>query len=206
MDGGIDLTIQLKLKRMNSLNQTLFDAVNSWPDSWGPMLRFFSEATNYLGVKLTLIALVVAMARKPGRARRAALQALVAVGIANGMTDLLKHGLPWARPCQELALARLHEIGCGPSMGTASAHSANMAAVAFVFTWYLRGWGVPWIVIALITGLSRVYVAAHYPGQVALGWLCGVIASAVVIAVARLVTLQRATVSSSGHADDQPKP
>jgi undecaprenyl-diphosphatase len=191
---------------MNNFNQTLFDAVNSWPDSWGPILRFFSEATNYLGVKLFLIALVVAMAWRPGKARQAALQSLVAVGIANGMTDLLKHGLPWARPCQELTLARLHEIGCGPSMGTASAHSANMAAVAFIFTWYLRGWGVPWIVIALITGLSRVYVAAHYPGQVALGWLCGVIASGIVIGAARVIALQRKTVSSNGHAQDQSKP
>ena len=30
-----------------------------------------------------------------------------------------------------------------------------------------------WILVALFTGLSRIYVGVHYTSQVLLGWVCG---------------------------------
>ncbi len=169
-----------RLCTVADLNRHLFDAINGWPDGVGPFFRFFSVAMNYAWVKGMLGLLVVGMVWRPGPSRRAAVQALLAVGIANGLTDLLKHGLGTARPCTELAGIPLHGIGCVNSMGTASAHSANMAAVAFVFVYYLRWWGSPWVLVALFTGLSRVYLGAHYPWQVLLGWTCGCVAAALV--------------------------
>ena len=49
-----------------------------------------------------------------------------------------------------------------------------MAAVATVLVWRLGWWGTPWVLIALFTGLSRIYVGVHYPSQVMFGWLCGI--------------------------------
>jgi undecaprenyl-diphosphatase len=67
------------------------------------------------------------------------------------------------------------------SYGTASAHAANMAAVAFVTTYFLGKWGYPWIVVAFLTGLSRIYMGLHYPSQVLLGWFCGAFSAFLVI-------------------------
>lgn len=144
-------------------------------------MRFFSEATNYLWVKIALAALIGLCLALGGNARKAGLFAVVSFLLANAMTDGIKDLLPAMRPCQELALT-VHDIGCSDNPGTASAHGANMAAAAFAFTYFLGlRWGAPWIAAALITGISRIYVGAHYPWQVAIGWACGVFAALVAI-------------------------
>lgn len=142
-------------------------------------MRFFSEAANFLWFKLLLLALVLGMVVAGPKTRKTALLALVAFPIANAITDVFKHAVPVHRPFQ-VDLAVILRMGPTESMGTASAHSANMAAVAFVFTYYLGWWGAPWVVIAIMTGISRSYNGVHYPSQVALGWLCGIFAGFVV--------------------------
>ena len=148
-------------------------------------MEFFSSATHLLWVRIVLALVVVAMLARGPKPRTAILCALVAVALANGLTDVLKALLPVHRPFQELPLAMLGHYPPQPdkytSMGTASAHSANMAAVAFATSYYLRWWGAPWVAVALVTGLSRIYLGVHYPSQVLLGWLCGVAAAFLVI-------------------------
>ena len=166
---------------MGDINRQLFQAINGWPESFSPVMRFFSEATTFLWVKLVLAALVIALIVAGPRTRRAAVQALLGFLLANGLTDVFKHLLPTHRPFQEMPASDVFlRAGWSDSAGTASAHSANMAVVAFVFVYHLRWWGSPWVLIALITGLSRVYVGVHYPYQVALGWTCGILAGLIV--------------------------
>lgn len=156
-------------------------------------MQFLSTATDRLWFKAVLLLLVIAMICWRPDTRRTAIQALIAFPIANGMTDLLKHYWPMHRPFQELADVILR-VGASDSMGTASAHSANMAAVAFVFTYHLRGWGSPWILIALLVGLSRIYCGAHYPYQVLLGWSCGLVAGFIVTQTWHLIQMKRSRV------------
>jgi undecaprenyl-diphosphatase len=161
-------------------NRALFDWIDHWPGWLAPLMRFLSEATNYLWFKILLALLVIWMIAFRPNTRRAAIQALIAFPIANGMTDLLKAFVPENRPYQDIIPGIVVRLGEAPSHGTASAHSANMAAVAFVFTYQLGWWGVPWAVIAFAVGLSRIYNGVHYPYQVVLGWLCGIVAGLVV--------------------------
>ncbi len=166
---------------MGDLNLRLFRAINGWPQEWAPFWRFFSEAANQVWFKIAVLVLVVCMVARGGRARRTVIQALIAFPLANGFTDLFKHLLPEHRPYQEIAGVLVRPMdNMTASYGTASAHSANMAAVAFVFAYGLGWWGVPWIVAAILTGISRIYVGAHYPYQVALGWTCGIVAGLLV--------------------------
>ena len=167
-------------------------------------MRFFSEGSNWLWVRLALGALILALILAKGRGRSAAVQALIAFPLANLITDLLKKNLPMPRPCNELANVLGHGIGCSGSMGTASAHSANMAAVAYVFVYHLKWWGSPWVVVAFLTGLSRVYHGAHYPSQVLFGWTCGVVAAFAVTKIAERIGKKPAPVSSEEPRDEVP--
>lgn len=156
----------------------LFRAINEWPDSLSPFLTFFSVAMNQAWVKLVLGILLIAMIATKRETRRTAIQALIAVGIANSFTEVFKHLWPMHRPYQDMTHV-INRVGTSSmeSHGTASAHSANMAAVALIFFYHLKWWGSPWVLVAVLTGFSRVYVGAHYPYQVLLGWICGLAAA-----------------------------
>ncbi len=166
------------------VDRQLFYAINGWPDALAPMFWFLSEATKQGWVRLAFLALFVAMLWRSPRSRAAAFLAVLAVALANEACDLLKAFFQMPRPSVELpdAIVRTARL---TSFGTASAHSANMAAVAWVMTARLGRWGWVWIPIALLTGISRVYNGVHYPYQVLLGWVVGVAAGWSVVRIAR---------------------
>jgi len=142
-------------------------------------MRFFSEAMNYPWVKIVLGLLVVGMLAANARTRKTVVQTLFAVAVANGLTDIFKNVWPMHRPFQDFPGPHnvIMWVGQTANPGTASAHSANMAAVAFVFVYHLRWWGSPWVFVAVVTGISRVFCGAHYPYQVLLGATCGLTAA-----------------------------
>lgn len=164
---------------MNAADRALFYAINRWPDAWSGLMVFLSKGIDQTPVRIVLgLVLVALIWRKETRV--GGLVAGLGWPIANELCDLWKL-IPFARPGNELPDAILR-VGMSQSMGTASAHSANMAFVAFAFTWYFRRWGAPWIVLAFLTGISRIYVGAHYPSQVLLGWANGCLAGWMVCA------------------------
>jgi undecaprenyl-diphosphatase len=163
---------------MNDIDRHVSLWINGWPDSWSPFLTFFSIAREYWIVNVFFGVTIIGMLIRSPRSRAAILLALLALAMANGMTDLFKHGLPTHRPFQPEALGGLIHLRVGGtgSAGTASAHAANMVAIATVLTLQLGRWGWPWIGIALLTAVSRIYVGAHFTSQVLLGLVCGVTA------------------------------
>ncbi|HZH99305.1 MAG TPA: phosphatase PAP2 family protein [Fimbriimonadaceae bacterium] len=178
---------------MAGADRAVFYFINGWPEGLAPIFVFFSEATKWGWVRIVLgLVVLVLIAYRP--TRKATLLALLAWPLANGITEALKTAIPMLRPVNELPDVALR-VGKLTTYGTASSHSANMAAIAFVFT-RLHGWrGSPWIIVALLTGLSRVYVGVHYPSQVLFGWLMGIVCGLIVVetweAYARLRTRKR---------------
>lgn len=189
---------------MHGIDVQLFRSINSWPEGLSSIFWFFSEGSKDNRVRLAMLVFALFMAFSSPVRRTAIFQALIAFPLANGITDLLKGGLRWTRPCVDLSdiAVRVEPL---TSFGTASAHSANMAAVAFVMTYYFKWWGVPWILIALFTGLSRIYVGVHYPSQVLFGWTCGVVAGLVVVKGWEWIVAKRGSRSDQADLSDSPE-
>lgn len=147
--------------------------------------RFFSAALQLPAViALMALALMVHL-MAGGKFRRGAALAMVAWPVANALCDVFKGLVAAARPCVELASVRLiHEYDGSllylDSSGTVSAHSATMAAIATIMALETKWWGTPWILVAVLTGISRIYTGAHYPSQVLLGWAVGMLCGYVV--------------------------
>lgn len=161
---------------LGPIDVSLFHWINSgWAHpALDPIFVFFSVGIKGWPLRTALIAVFLYLVLKGRDTRTAALLAVVAWLVSNELADALKDGLQAARPCVELETFRL--VGYEKpltSFGTISAHAASMAAVATVFTMRLKRWGAPWVPVALLTGLSRVYVGVHYPSQVLAGWLVG---------------------------------
>jgi undecaprenyl-diphosphatase len=185
---------------MHGVDVSLFHWINRWPESLAPMFVFLSEGIKHAPMRIGLAVFIVAMLARGTKTRKTVLLALVAWPLANFSTDLLKNIFKMPRPCVELpdAVLRVHKL---TSFGTASAHSANMAAVATVLTYYLWPWGGLWIPIALLTGLSRIYVGVHYPSQVIGGWLTGILWGLVVIKTWESVQARRRPVTTDKDVD-----
>lgn len=175
---------------MRGGDQSVFRAINNWPEPLSPFMNFFSEGIKTLELKLALLLFVIVMIAVGAKTRKAALLALLAWPLANLTTDALKQGFPMLRPSVEMPDAIIRGAHL-TSFGTASAHSANMAAVAFVFTYQLGWWGSPWILIAFFTGLSRIYMGVHYPSQVLLGWIVGSFCGLLIVKTWEALVFQR---------------
>jgi len=144
-------------------------------------MRFLSEATTYPAVKFALIAIVIGLLAAGKETRRGGIQAVLAFPLADGLTNLFKHQMPQPRPFNDPTLSDwILRMGASESAGTASAHAANMMAVAVIFLINFGWFGVPWLVLAIMVGVSRVYNGVHYPYQVLLGWICGAFMALVV--------------------------
>lgn len=129
--------------------------------------------------------------------------ALCAWPVSNWITDQFKHYLPFPRPNMDLVDAVVR-TGALESPGTASAHSANMAAIATVWVMMLGPrWGSIWVVIAFLTGFSRIYVGLHYPYQVLLGWAVGIFVGWAAVSLSRRILRQPKNVASIGEPSDQ---
>lgn len=182
----------------------LFRQINQGPESWTRVMVWLSTAFDNRTVLYVFIAIVVCLILVP-KTRRAALESLIAFPIANSLTDFFKFYLPEPRPFQVLSDAILR-VGWSESMGTASAHSANMAAVAFVMTYRLRYGGAIWVILAVLVGYSRVFTGAHFPHQVMLGWLCGGLVGYLVVSISNLIASRRTRKSQGLIGEAEPGP
>jgi undecaprenyl-diphosphatase len=118
--------------------------------------------------------LAVALLLRNGRWLRVALVLALTVGV----TDLLafralKPFFHRPRPCHQQGDLRL-PTGCGSPYGFPSNHSANGMAVTAVLAWAGAGvWTAAAFCLALLVGLSRVYLGVHFPTDVLCGFFVG---------------------------------
>lgn len=174
-------------------------AAGSYPDSsWYLDVTDFARHTGWLNTPadvfttvnvLALVALV-ALAwwrarRGPGQAMAAVICAPVAVALAVAVNYGIKAVVAETRPCRVVPHA--YTISACPPPGDysfPSNHTALAAALATAVFLINRRLGVLAGALALLEGLSRVYIGAHYPHDVAAGLLVGAV---VTLAAARLL-------------------
>lgn len=102
--------------------------------------------------------------------------------LTDQVTNLFKNGFHRLRPCHLAELIdsmRLVKAGCGGQYGFFSGHASNTMAAAFFIglTLKKRFKYLLYILIiwAMLMGYSRIYIGVHYPLDVLLGMLFGII-------------------------------
>jgi undecaprenyl-diphosphatase len=158
--------------QQGALDRRLFQTVNAL----GPHAPWFWSALSVAGLGLS--AALLAGCSGPSQAR-----ALAAVLLLLVIGGLLVQGLKFARadlrPVAVLGLDAVHVIG-NPlrSRAMPSGHSAlafSMAALVWVGSGWR--WGLAATALAVLVGLSRMAVGAHWPSDVAAGAALGVLAT-----------------------------
>ena len=92
-------------------------------------------------------------------------------------SNALKHFFERVRPCSELDGVRVL-VGCGESFSMPSNHAVN--AFAFITPFFILQRNrvrYLFVAVALLVGFSRIYVGVHYPSDVIVGALIGLLVS-----------------------------
>jgi undecaprenyl-diphosphatase len=111
----------------------------------------------------------------------------IAVGLSILLADkttsaLMKPFFERLRPCHDPTLEGLiHNYGkCGGMYGFASSHAANSFAIATIMSLALslRYFAISWLFAwAIFFSYTRIYLGVHYPGDVIVGGLVGIISA-----------------------------
>ena len=159
--------------------------VQKIPRGWATYMR----ALSFLGQPLVVLAggfigYLVALSRGQSKIQHAFVYAVIAFILST----LLKLSLRRARP-HNLDVrtfgVKSYSFPSGHAFGTVIFYGlfSYLSLRYLAHPWDIMIALIIWCLIALI-GLSRVYLKAHYPSDVAGGWLLGLIALSVVISLA----------------------
>lgn len=171
-----------------------------------PGLAGVAAAFTQLGLVL-LAGLLVASwwtaRRGPARARAAALASPVAVGAAAAATLVVKWIFAEPRPCRVWPVHTLVACPTAGDFSFPSNHSA-IAAALVVAVWAVdRRLGLVAVPLAVLEGVSRVWVGVHYPHDVLVGWMLGAVTAVLVMRVGARVLpglLARRSAAPAGRA------
>lgn len=130
----------------------------------GLLLVFYSWRFKHDGAKLWLVLVLV-------------------IGVGDGLGNIIKHSTEQPRPCSaQPDLVR--QIGAPPNTpcgsapnGMPSNHALNFFATAIFLSLVMRSWAwsASLIILAVLVGISRIYLGKHYPLQVLAGATIGTI-------------------------------
>ena len=163
------------------LDEDLFIYLNSLHTSWmDPVMFYMSKTYFWLPVHILMFILIV---KNYGKGSWIIIACVaLSIAFANTLTsEIMKPIFLRLRPSHEIHLQQLiHSVNGykGGKYGFASSHAANTFALAS-FLWLLfrtqykhTGWLFLWAVVVTYT---RIYLGVHYPGDVVVGGLIGLL-------------------------------
>lgn len=116
---------------------------------------------------------------------------LLAIGLSDSTCNIFKYGVARYRPCHNIEIGNMvklyakighNKVHCGGKYGFVSAHSSTSFAIAFLFSLFYKNKKASYLIFvwATIMAYSRIYVGVHYPADVIVGSINGLLCGLVI--------------------------
>ncbi len=164
-----------RLGPLDALDADLFLRVNALPrNKWLNRIFYFLTRIYQGGAAwYGLMALMVLW--RPQLGRQLVREAALPLGLAIALVEFPIKGY-FRRRRPFITIVQTIVIGRKPdSWSFPSGHSATAFAGAWLLSRYLPRWRFPLYLVATLTAFSRIYLGAHYPGDVVAGSTLGVL-------------------------------
>ena len=112
----------------------------------------------------------------------------VAIVSAMTLTDILKLSFGLPRPFQDPTLGITARFENPANHGFPSGHTTNAFTVATMIWTRYPSWRIPFVALAIATGICMIILGLHYPSDVIGGSFLGIFCGTFAISMARLRT------------------
>jgi len=173
---------------LSETDYLLFTTINGLAGRSAVVDALMVGSAKYLPLIFALALIALWLTWKPRNQRGAFLaggSALIALGIG----QLIGYAFPRPRPYVAHSVNLL--IGRSADTSFPSDHATLGFAVAVMVWQYNRRVGAWLLILAFILAFSRVFVGAHYPGDVVGGAILGSVTSVVIAVLSEFVPLRR---------------
>ncbi|MEM9672158.1 MAG: phosphatase PAP2 family protein [Bacteroidota bacterium] len=161
-------------------DQQIFLWLNSFHANWlDPIMYRITNKYTWFPVYAALVVAIILKYRWEG-VRIVLVLVLVITACDQLTSGFMKPTFERLRPCHNPTIAHFVHLvkGCGGQYGFASSHAANTFGLAATLWFFFQSWSF-WFALgfgwAAVVSYSRVYVGVHYPLDIIVGAIIGVV-------------------------------
>ena len=171
-----------------SIDYTLFRVINNLAGQSHTLDVVMIELAKYSPLVYAVALALLWLTWKP-KNQRAALFAAISALVALGLGQIVGYAFPRDRPylAHHVSLLITHS----PDTSFPSDHTTLAFAVAIAVWQFNRRAGIALLIFGVLVAVARVFVGAHYPGDVIGGAVLGAITSLIILSLVEVPVMRR---------------
>lgn len=181
---------------LSEMNSNLFRMINNLGKQYTDLNPFFVFIAEYMIFFLVLAVLMFLFSRS-NENRIMVICAFIALVISEILAKIAGQFHSNYQPFAELPnVNKLVEKAVNNSFP--SDHTIIFFSFCITFWLFKRGWGFLWGILAVLVGISRIWVGVHYPADVLVGAIISIVSAMIVYKIVLKLSLTKKFLRNQG--------